>query len=165
MVLFGADRVAEYAHLFIGRTALLTGPSGRTSSNEPTFDALKRCCDLRLLLAPEHGVRGDKPAGAVFADEVDEDTGLTVRSLYTKESKRLSADTLALFDTLVYDVADVGCRYYTFLTSLRSGRPGGGRSSAGGSCQLCGRLPDPGMLRPDLRRAGGDDERGAGLQM
>ena len=119
MVLFGADRVEEYAHLFIGRTALLTGPSGRTSSNEPTFDALKRCCDLRLLLAPEHGVRGDKPAGAVFADEVDEDTGLTVRSLYTKESKRLSADTLALFDTLVYDVADVGCRYYTFLTSLR----------------------------------------------
>ena len=119
MVLFGADRVEEYAHLLIGRTALLTGPSGRTSSNEPTFDALKRCCDLRLLLAPEHGVRGDKPAGAVFADEVDEDTGLTVRSLYTKESKRLSADTLALFDTLVYDVADVGCRYYTFLTSLR----------------------------------------------
>lgn len=186
MVLFGADRVEEYAHLFIGRTALLTGPSGRTSSNEPTFDALKRCCDLRLLLAPEHGIRGDKPAGAVFADEVDEDTGLTVRSLYTKESKRLSADTLALFDTLVYDVADVGCRYYTFLTSLRycmedcaaagkrlvvlgssqsSGRPGGGRSSAGGSCQLCGRLPDPGVLRPDLRRAGGDDERGAGLQM
>lgn len=52
MVLFGADRVAEYAHLFIGRTALLTGPSGRTSSNEPTFDVLKRCCDLRLLLAP-----------------------------------------------------------------------------------------------------------------
>ena len=71
MVLFGADRVEEYAHLFIGRTALLTGPSGRTSSNEPTFDALKRCCDLRLLLAPEHGVRGDKPAGAVFADEVE----------------------------------------------------------------------------------------------
>lgn len=119
MVLFGADRVAEFAHLFAGRTALLTGPSGRTSGNEPTFEALKRCCDLRLLLAPEHGVRGDKPAGAVFADEVDEDTGLTVRSLYTKASKRLSADTLSLFDTLVFDIADVGCRYYTFLTSLR----------------------------------------------
>ena len=56
MVLFGADRVAEFAHLFAGRTALLTGPSGRTSGNEPTFEALKRCCDLRLLLAPEHGV-------------------------------------------------------------------------------------------------------------
>ena len=174
MVLFGADRVAEFAHLFAGRTALLTGPSGRTSGNEPTFEALKRCCDLRLLLAPEHGVRGDKPAGAVFADEVDEDTGLTVRSLYTKASKRLSADTLSLFDTLVYDIADVGCRYYTFLTSLRycmedcaavgkrlvvldRPNPLGDR--------VCGRLFHSRVLRPDLRRAGGDDERGAGLQV
>lgn len=119
MVTFGADRVAEYTHLFTGRTALLTGPSGRTSGNEPTIDALNRCCDLRLLLAPEHGVRGDKAAGALFTDEVDKESGLPVRSLYTKTSKRLSAETLALFDTLVYDIADVGCRYYTFLTSLR----------------------------------------------
>ena len=51
MVLFGADRVEEYRHLFVGRTALLTGPSGRTSANTPTIDVLK-CCDLRLLLAP-----------------------------------------------------------------------------------------------------------------
>ena len=119
MVTFGADRVAEYTHLFTGRTALLTGPSGRTSGNEPTIDALNRCCDLRLLLAPEHGIRGDKAAGALFTDEVDKESGLPVRSLYTKTSKRLSAKTLALFDTLVYDIADVGCRYYTFLTSLR----------------------------------------------
>ena len=119
MVLFGADRVAEFSHLLSGRAALLTGPSGRTSGNEPTIDVLKRCCDLRLLLAPEHGVRGDKAAGALFADETDPESGLTVRSLYTKTSKRLSAETLALFDTLVYDIADVGCRYYTFLSTLR----------------------------------------------
>ena len=119
MVLFGADRVAEYTHLFTGRTALLTGPSGRTSGNEPTMDVLNRCCDLRLLLAPEHGVWGDKAAGALFSDELDEETGLPVRSLYTKTSKRLSPETLELFDTLVYDMADVGCRYYTFLSSLR----------------------------------------------
>ena len=48
MVLFGADRVAEFRHLFVGRTALLTGPSGRTSGNAPTIDVLKACCDLRL---------------------------------------------------------------------------------------------------------------------
>lgn len=119
MVLFGADRVEEYRHLFVGRTALLTGPSGRTSANTPTIDVLKACCDLRLLLAPEHGVRGDKPAGALFADEMDGESGLPVRSLYTKTSKRLSPETLGLFDTLVYDMADVGCRYYTFLSSLR----------------------------------------------
>lgn len=119
MVLFGVDRVAEYRQLFVGRTALLTGPSGRTSGNRPTVEVLRDCCDLRLLLAPEHGVRGDKAAGALFSDELDEETGLPVRSLYTKTSKRLSPETLELFDTLVYDMADVGCRYYTFLSSLR----------------------------------------------
>lgn len=119
MVLFGVDRVAEYRQLFVGRTALLTGPSGRTSGNRPTVEVLRDCCDLRLLLAPEHGVRGDKAAGALFSDEVDEETGLPVRSLYTKTSKRLSPETLELCDTLVYDMADVGCRYYTFLSSLR----------------------------------------------
>ncbi len=119
MILFGVDRVGEYAHLLTGRVALLTGPSGRTGGNVPTMDVLQRCCDLRLLLAPEHGVRGDKAAGALFADETDPESGLPVRSLYTKTSKRLSSQTLALFDTLVYDMADVGCRYYTFLTTLR----------------------------------------------
>ena len=119
MVLFGADRVAEYRQLFRGRTALLTGPSGRTGGNRPTMEALAECCDLRLLLAPEHGVRGDKAAGALFSDEIDEETGLPVRSLYTKDSKRLSKETLTHFDTLVYDMADVGCRYYTFLSTLR----------------------------------------------
>ena len=119
MVLYGADRVQEYRDVFEGRVALLTGPSGRTSDNHPTIDVLKECCNLQLLLAPEHGVRGDKAAGALFEDEIDRESGLTVRSLYTKTSKRLSQETLSLFDTLVYDMADVGCRYYTFLTTLR----------------------------------------------
>ena len=119
MVLFGVDRVAEFSHLFSGRVALLTTPSGRTSDNRSTIEVLKECCDLQLLLAPEHGVRGDKPAGALFQDEIDEESGLLVRSLYTKESKRLSQETLAKFDTLVYDIADVGCRYYTFISTLR----------------------------------------------
>ena len=79
MVLFGADRVAEFSHLLSGRVALLTGPSGRTSGNEPTIDVLKRCCDLRLLLAPEHGVRGDKAAGALFDAEPE-------RVVFTKEN-------------------------------------------------------------------------------
>lgn len=119
MVLFGADRTAEFSGLFSGRVALLTGPSGRTSRNRPTIDVLKECCRLRLLLAPEHGVRGDKAAGALFSDEVDSESGLPVYSLYTANSKRLSAEVLEKLDTLVYDMADVGCRYYTFLSTLR----------------------------------------------
>lgn len=119
MVLFGADRVNQFSHLFQGRVALLTTPSGRTRDNRSTIDVLQGCCDLVLLLAPEHGVRGDKAAGALFENEIDRDSGLPVMSLYTKESKRLRPELLSKFDTLVYDIADVGCRYYTFISTLR----------------------------------------------
>ncbi len=119
MVQFGIDCAEQYKSYFAGRAALLTGPSGRTSDNRSTIQVLKDCCQLELLLAPEHGVRGDKPAGALFSNETDLLSGLPVRSLYTPKSKRLSQETLDLFDTLVYDLADVGCRYYTFLSTLR----------------------------------------------
>ena len=119
MVLFGVDRVKEYQALFLGRVALLTGPPGRTSDNQSTIEVLKDCCRLELLLAPEHGVRGDKPAGALISDEMDEESGLPVYSLYTGDSKRLSPQLLSKFDTLVYDIADVGCRYYTYISTLR----------------------------------------------
>ena len=119
MVQFGIDCAEQYKSYFAGRVALLTGPSGRTSGNRSTIQVLKDCCQLELLLAPEHGVRGDKPAGALFSNETDPLSGLPVRSLYTPKSKRLSQETLDLFDTLVYDLADVGCRYYTFLSTLR----------------------------------------------
>ena len=119
MLLFGADRIGEYRNLFTGRVALLTGPTGRTRSNRSTIEVLKELCDLQLLLAPEHGVRGDKAAGGIFADEPDPESGLPICSLYTGNSKRLSAGVLERFDTLVYDIADVGCRYYTFLSTLR----------------------------------------------
>lgn len=119
MVQFGIDCAEQYKSYFAGRVALLTGPSGRTSDNRSTIQVLKDCCQLELLLAPEHGVRGDKPAGALFSNEIDPLSGLPVRSLYTPKSKRLSQETLDLFDTLVYDLADVGCRYYTFLSTLR----------------------------------------------
>ncbi len=120
MILFGADRIAEFSHLFLGRTALLTGPTGRTVTNRSTVQALQEHCSLRLLLAPEHGIRGDKPPGALFEDELDEETGLPVCSLYNPGSKRLSPEILERFDTLVYDMADVGCRYYTFISSLKN---------------------------------------------
>ena len=119
MIRFGADRIGEFAQVFQGRVALLTAPTGRTRDNRSTIDVLKQYCDLQLLLAPEHGVRGDKPAGAVIADETDVESGLPACSLYGKDSHRLSAEILDRFDTLVYDIADVGCRYYTFISTLR----------------------------------------------
>ena len=119
MILFGADRIGEFAELFQGRVALLTSPTGRTRDNRPTIDVLKECCDLQLLLAPEHGVRGDQPAGASIFDQTDVESGLPACSLYGNGTHRLSLEILDRFDTLVYDIADVGCRYYTFISTMR----------------------------------------------
>ena len=120
MVLFGIDRVEAFAHLLQGRVALITSPSGRTADNRSSIDRLKEVCDLQLLLAPEHGVRGDKGAGELFEDCIDGPSGLPMMSLYRKDSKGLSPEALARFDTLVYDIQDVGCRYYTFISTLRN---------------------------------------------
>ena len=119
MMLFGVDRAGEFRDRLSGRVALLTTPTGRTSDNRSTISVLQELCDLQLLLAPEHGVRGDKPAGALFENEVDGDSGLPVCSLYSGDSKRLSPALLSRFDTLVYDIGDVGARYYTFISTLR----------------------------------------------
>ena len=118
MILFGADQIQDFPQAFPGRVALLTGPSGRTASGRSTAEILAQHCNLCLLLAPEHGVRGDLPAGALVSDSTDSRTGLPVVSLYSENSRRLSQETLDRFDTLVYDIADVGCRYYTFISSL-----------------------------------------------
>jgi len=120
MVLFGIDRVEAFAHLLEGRVALITSPSGRTADNRSSIDRLKEVCDLQLLLAPEHGVRGDKGAGELFEDCIDGPSGLPMMSLYRKGSKGLSEEALERFDTLVYDIQDVGCRYYTFISTLKN---------------------------------------------
>ena len=88
MVKFGIDRVGEYRHLLEGRVALITAPSGRTADNRSSIDRLKEVCDLRLLLAPEHGVRGDKGAGELFEDCIDQPSGLPMMSLYRKAGFR-----------------------------------------------------------------------------
>ena len=118
MIRFGIDSAELAAHI-PGRAALVTAPSGRSADNRSSIDVLKEVCDLRLLLAPEHGVRGDKAAGEVFSDSVDAPSGLRVKSLYRPGSKRLTRETASEFDTLVYDIQDVGCRYYTFISTLK----------------------------------------------
>ena len=102
MIRFGIDRIAEYKELLQGRVALITAPSGRTADNRSSID------------------RGDKGAGELFDDCIDAPSGLPMMSLYRKGSKGLSDGIMAKFDTLVYDIQDVGCRYYTFISTLKN---------------------------------------------
>lgn len=117
---YGVDRIGQHAGLLNGRVALATSPSGRTSGLQSTIERLREVCSLQLLLAPEHGVRGDKGAGETFENAVDGPSGLPVASLYGKDaSHHLSEEVCAAFDILVYDIQDVGARCYTFISTLQ----------------------------------------------
>ncbi len=119
MTAYGVDHLENYKDLLAGgRAALVTTVTGRSSGNVPTIDLLGGMCRLTALLGPEHGVRGDQAAGALTGDYVDEATGLPVFSLYSAAGKRLRPEMLDAFDILVYDIQDVGLRFYTFISTL-----------------------------------------------
>ncbi|THH40615.1 DUF1343 domain-containing protein [Neolewinella litorea] len=86
--------------------------------------------DVHRIFAPEHGFRGEADAGAEITDGVDSRTGLPIRSLYGRNKKPAEAD-LADLDLIVFDIQDVGVRFYTYISTLhyvmesaaRSGKP------------------------------------------
>ena len=101
------------------KIGLLTNPSGIDRKLRSTVDILFNAPDveLKVLFAPEHGVRGDVYAGGKLSDSVDEATGLPVRSLYGS-TRTPTPEMLKGLDAVVYDIQDVGTRSYTFISSL-----------------------------------------------
>ena len=121
MVLCGADRIEEYRDVFQGgRVGLITTPTGRRIDGKSTIDALKEICDLQVLFGAEHGIRGDIEDAATVKKFHDKATGLPVYSLYEGQRRRMTEEMLDLFDIIVYDIQDVGSRYYTFISSLKN---------------------------------------------
>jgi uncharacterized protein YbbC (DUF1343 family) len=122
---FGIDRLVEEPGLrkpLIGRrVALLAHPASVTHSLEHSLDALASLKDLRIVAAfgPQHGLRGDKQDNMVESPDFnDPEHGIPVFSLYG-EVRRPTAAMMDSFDVLLIDLQDVGCRIYTFLTTLR----------------------------------------------
>ena len=103
------------------RLALLAHPASVTSELSHALDALAACPDLRLASAfgPQHGLRGDKQDNMVESpDFLDPRHGIPVFSLYG-EVRRPTPAMMDSFDVLLVDLQDLGCRIYTFLTTLR----------------------------------------------
>lgn len=120
MVLCGADRIAEYEKNLKGkRVGLLTNQSGQDSRGISTIHLLMKSCELTALFGPEHGVSGKGDAGQHLEDGVDPETGLPVYSLYG-EHRHFTEEMLAAFDMLVYDIQDVGARFYTYISTLHN---------------------------------------------
>ena len=117
-VLCGADILARDGILASGKCGLITAPTGVTRDLTPTADVLAGLCDLRALFGPEHGIRGDAQAGAEAADFViDERTSLPAYSLYGK-GETAAKKALAELDTVVFDIQDVGARFYTYAYTM-----------------------------------------------
>jgi uncharacterized protein YbbC (DUF1343 family) len=101
------------------RIGLITNPTGVDANLVSTIDILHDAPNVELvaLFAPEHGVRGDGYAGDAIADETDPRTGLPVYSLHGK-TKKPTAEMLQGLDALIYDIQDIGCRSYTFVSTM-----------------------------------------------
>lgn len=132
MIRNGIDNIDVYADLFRGkRLGLITAPTGLNADFRSTIDILHEKFHLAAMFSPEHGVRGDLAAGALVDTYMDTATGVPVYSLYRKDSKRLTPEMLDAVDMVVYDIQDVGARYYTFIYTMlyamedcaRAGKP------------------------------------------
>ncbi len=118
-VLTGVDVLVreKFARLKGRRVGLVTNHTGRDRDGNATIDLLHKAEGVALvaLFSPEHGIRG--ALDEKVKDGKDEKTGLPIYSLYG-ERRKPTAETLKGIDTLVYDVQDAGCRFYTYISTL-----------------------------------------------
>ena len=116
----GADILVERRlDILRGRqVGLVTNQTGRLSNGAFLVDALlKDGIRVTALFGPEHGIRGNADEGARIADGRDPKTGITVFSLYGRTNKP-TPEMLRGVDILVYDIQDVGARFYTYISTL-----------------------------------------------
>ena len=120
-VKLGIDVLQEsnFAQIKGKRVGLITNHTGVNSRLKSTIDILSKTneCKLVALYGPEHGVRGHISAGDKIENYSDEKTGVPVYSLYGK-TRKPTKDMLKGVDVLVFDIQDIGCRSYTYISTM-----------------------------------------------
>lgn len=114
----GAEQTERYLPLLEGkRVGILTNHTGMVGRTHLVDTLLALGIDIRVVFAPEHGFRGDADAGESIGNYKDRKTGIDVLSVYGK-NKRPQDSVMQKLDVLVFDIQDVGLRYYTYLSSM-----------------------------------------------
>lgn len=117
-ILPGAYQMKEYLPLLKGKRVAVFANHTATVGNTHLVDTLKAIgVNIVKAFGPEHGFRGNVDAGDKIDNAVDPSTGIPVISLYGKKRKPDGAD-LADVDVLIFDIQDVGTRFYTYISSL-----------------------------------------------
>lgn len=114
----GAEQLDQYIPLLKGKRVAMLANQTSVVGQSHLVDTLQSIgVNIVKVFGPEHGFRGQASAGAQVADETDPETGIPVISLYGKKNKPTKED-LANVDILIYDLQDVGCRFYTNINAL-----------------------------------------------
>lgn len=117
-VLAGAERINVYLPLIKGRKVGIFANQTSMVGNTHLVDTLRSLgIDIKVIFGPEHGFRGTADAGEKIGNYTDSKTGIPVVSLYGSK-RRPSAEDVKDVDVLIFDIQDVGVRFYTYISSL-----------------------------------------------
>jgi uncharacterized protein YbbC (DUF1343 family) len=119
LIIPGAERLNVYVPLLKGkRVAIFANHTAMVGKRHLVDTLLKLGVNIKVAFGPEHGFRGNAPDGAKIETTVDKATGVPIVSLYGQKNKP-SKEDLKDIDVMVYDIQDVGTRFYTFISSLQ----------------------------------------------
>ena len=114
----GAAQLQEYLPLLKGKRVGLVVNQTSVANGMHVVDLLrKNKINIKAIFAPEHGFRGDQGAGEIIKSGFDSKTGIKIVSIYGK-NKRPSAEVMKELDAIVFDIQDVGVRFYTYISSM-----------------------------------------------
>jgi len=117
-IITGADQTEKYISYLAGkRVAVLANPTTIIGNKHLVDSLLARGVNIVKVFGPEHGFRGNASAGVNVKDEKDPATGVKVISLYGPKRKP-SKEDMADVDIMIFDIQDVGCRFYTYINVL-----------------------------------------------
>lgn len=117
-IVVGAERFDEYLPLLQNKEVAVVGNQTSMVGNVHLVDALlKRGVNITKIFTPEHGFRGTADAGASISNSVDGKTGLPIISLYGSHKKPTKEDLQGI-DIIVFDIQDVGVRFYTYISTM-----------------------------------------------
>lgn len=117
-IMTAAAQVDLYLPLLEGKSvALIVNQTSLIGNTHLVDTLLSRGVTIKKVFAPEHGFRGEADAGETIKSDIDEKTGLPIISLYGK-NKKPSAEQLENIDIIIFDIQDVGTRFYTYISTM-----------------------------------------------
>ena len=118
-IIVGAERTALYFQKLKGkRIGFVANQTSKIKNDHLVDILLNEGVNIVKVFSPEHGFRGNADAGAKVRDEIDLQTGLPIYSLYGKSRRKPSKEVLKDIDLILFDLQDVGVRFYTYISSM-----------------------------------------------